>query len=366
MIDTQPKKILILGGYGRAGFEIAKLMAVQTDYEILIGGRTLTKADHAVKQLSHTYPKSHFEAVEIDIAKGQTVLENVPNVDLVIVAIPLNYENALTLIDAVLQSSKTHYIDLSPSDKKHQAFTDRSEQIDNGDHIFILDAGFEPGLPGFMARWALSELENPEDLIIEGVYRDPNIPKGGIKDIISHNEPAYILQKGEIKKASPFKMKITEFPYEFGKAISIPIWMPELQSIPSKYNLKNMVYYHAGVNGVANVVMLSWQMIFNIFLPIEVGVNIFKWAIQKFTRKPFGGVIRVAAESLYLKKELIITHHELYQATAIPIVASTIQLLSVENKKKGKFFLGEYVNEKLFLKHIRELGMQLQVKQRKK
>lgn len=274
-------------------------------------------------------------------------------------ALPLNYENTLILIDAILQSSKTHYIDLSPSDDKHRAFSDRSEQIEKGKQTFILDAGFEPGLPGFIARWALSEFEKPDELVIEGIYRDPDIPKGGIKDIISHNEPAFKLENGSLKKAAPFEMKMTSFPFGFGKALTVPIWVPELQSIPSKFNLKNMVYYHGGINGLANFIMISWQIILNKISPINIGVSLFKWAIQNFTKKPFGGVIQVTAAGLYLRKKFIITHHKLYEATAIPVVATSAQLLNTKDNKGGKFFMGEFVEKEIFLKQIIEMGMRV-------
>ena len=354
-------KILIIGGYGRAGKLISQLLASYDQYEIITAGRTLAKAQKHSERLQNEFPDGVFKAIEVDINNREKLTDIIREVQLIIVAVPLDYQNTLSLIDAVLNSKNAHYIDLSPGKEKHLAFNEMKQAIEEGEHLFILDAGFEPGLPGFMAWWALSELDKPEKLLIEGVYRDPEIPGGGIKDIIGHSEPAYILKNGTLKKASPFKMKITGFPQGFGKAISVPIWMPELQSIPSKYNLKNMAYYHAGINGLANIIMLSWQMIFNKFLPMNVGVSLFRWAIQNFTKKPYGGVIRVTAENSHLKREITISHNELYEATAIPVVTTARLILKNEPDQFGFFFMGEWVPKNDFLHNLQALGMKVSV-----
>ena len=355
-------KILIVGGYGGAGKSISRLLASYDQYEIITAGRTLAKALKHTEHLQNEFPGGVFKAIEVDINNREKLTDIIREVQLVIVAVPLDYQNSLSLIDAVLKSKNAHYIDLSPGKEKHLAFSEMKQAIDASRHLFILDAGFEPGVPGFMARWALSELDKPEELLIEGVYRDPEIPDGGIKDIIRHNEPAYILKNGTLKKASPFKMKITEFPQGFGKAISVPIWMPELQSIPTKYNLKSMAYYHSGINGLANIIMLSWQMIFNKFLPMRIGVSLFRWAIQNFTKKPFGGVIRVSTKSPHLKREITISHNELYEATAIPVVATARLILKKVPDQFGFFLMGEWVPKNEFLHNLQALGMKISLK----
>ncbi|SHM88707.1 Saccharopine dehydrogenase, NADP-dependent [Cyclobacterium lianum] len=355
-------RILIIGGYGRAGKSISRLLASYDQYEIITAGRTLAKAQKQTEHLQNEFPGGVFKAMEVDINNRKKLTDIIREVQLVIVAVPLDYQNSLSLIDAVLNSKNAHHIDLSPGKEKHLAFNEMKEAIEEWEHLFLLDAGFEPGLPGFMARWALCELDKPEKLLIEGVYHDPEIPDGGIKDIIGHNEPAYIVKNGTLKKACPFKMKIAEFPQGFGKAISVPIWMPELQSIPSKYNLKNMAYYHAGINGLANIIMLSWQMIFNKFLPMNVGVSLFRWAIQNFTKKPYGGVIRVTAENSHLKREITNSHNELYEATAIPVVTTARLILKNEPDQFGFFFMGEWVPKNDFLHNLQALGMKVSVK----
>ncbi|MCB9304678.1 MAG: saccharopine dehydrogenase NADP-binding domain-containing protein [Lewinellaceae bacterium] len=46
------KKILILGGYGRAGRNIAELLAQYSEAQLLIAGRTLEKAENCAASLN--------------------------------------------------------------------------------------------------------------------------------------------------------------------------------------------------------------------------------------------------------------------------------------------------------------------------
>jgi NAD(P)-dependent dehydrogenase (short-subunit alcohol dehydrogenase family) len=74
-MDTR-KIVLVTGANTGLGYEIVKaLCASQTAYEVLVGGRSLPKAEHAAKTLSSEFPttRSHLRAVQIDIEDDSSI-----------------------------------------------------------------------------------------------------------------------------------------------------------------------------------------------------------------------------------------------------------------------------------------------------
>lgn len=106
---TVPKKILVLGGYGRAGRQIAFLLAKHTNYIVLIGGRNLSKVEGYTKDLLAKFPKRQIKAVKADADNLEEISKLTMDINLMIVCISLRKKNTLHLIKAILQSNSAHY-----------------------------------------------------------------------------------------------------------------------------------------------------------------------------------------------------------------------------------------------------------------
>lgn len=353
------KQILILGGYGRAGKEIVNLLTSYDKYEIITAGRSESKAVNHQKELKRKFPNGFFRSAVIDLTERNRLIELIRNVDLVIAAVPLNYKTTLHLVDAVLSSNQAHYIDLSPSQEKHQAFLEKQGEIEDQEHIFILEAGFDPGLPGMMTRLGLDSLDQPKSVEVQAIYRDPDIPDAGIKDILEHPQKSRLYKNGMWRKGPYWKMKMIDFPMGFGKALGKPIASYEMKSITQEYKVNELRYYHAGINVISNIVMVVWQGFLHHLFPLRKGIAWFKWAIKKFTKKPYGGCIQMVVNSKDEVLRLSVGHHELYVATAIPVVATAHLLLQDSSGKSGYYFMGEWVQKDDFIENIKALGLTL-------
>lgn len=70
------KTLLITGGNTGLGFEIIKALCSSDEvYQILLGGRSLQKADDAAKKALTEFPetRSRIQAVQIDIEDDQSI-----------------------------------------------------------------------------------------------------------------------------------------------------------------------------------------------------------------------------------------------------------------------------------------------------
>lgn len=358
---TVAKKILILGGYGKAGRQIAFLLAKHTSYAILIAGRNFSKAEGYTKELLAQFPERQIQAVEANADEPDELINIAMGINLMIVSIPLVKEITVNLIKAILQSKNAHYLDLSPGIGKYDAFAETAGEIKKGRNLFILDAGFDPGLPGFLSHLAASLIESPEELEIEAVYKDPDIGESGIRDILIHGQTSMAYKKCHWEKMSISDVKTVDFPKPFGRALALPAILPELYGIPETYGLKKLEMYHAGINSLSNVVLMLWKSGLKNFFSIQSGIKMFQWA-ARFTKPPDGGAIKATVKGSESQIEITVCHEDLYKATAVPIVATAIQILEKTDNITGQFFMGEWVSKGSFVEKSQEMELVLKVR----
>lgn len=353
-------KILILGGYGRAGKNIARLLADYSDHQITIAGRDLAKAKNCASELNGVFKTTCLDYKKVDVQERIELKSALDEVDLVIVCLPLNKELTENLIYSLLSSRCKTYLDISPSDEKHTVFQSNQQLITESSKTFVLDAGCEPGMPSVLVRFLKTLNSNINDVKINVVYRDRAMPDASIQDLISHHEKGKILKEG-IWNYTGKSIKKVKFTKGFGKLRTIPVWIPELENIHLQAEITDLEYRHAGINGVSNLVSLMWKSFLRFILPISVGVKLFKWAIKRFTKKPLGGLVDV--EGLYRNEKIQIQayHEDIYMATAIPAVSCALLLFTNPLKPSGVYYMNETVNIKDFIALCKKMGFEIEI-----
>ena len=357
----QPKKILILGGYGKAGRQIANLLAMQSRYTIVIGGRNYAKAEQCTFELLQKFPDQGIKAIKVDAYNIDELSNAAKGVDLVIVCMYLQKKSALNIIEAVLKSDAAHYLDLSPGVEKYAAFKEAAQKVNSSNRVFIMDAGFDPGLPGFLSYMAASMVKNPKEITVEALYKEPDIGKSGIVDILNFRGKAHFWRNDRWQPASFLRMKLVDFPKPYGKTIAIPISLPELEGLPQEYKLQALTVYHAGINSISNTILIFWESGLNKLFSMTYGIKLFQWAIRKFTQPPYGGIVRVTSKGSNGRAVITAVHKKLYEATAIPVVATAIQVLETPHSQGGSYFMGSWVSRNSFLDKMKEMGLSVNV-----
>ena len=70
--------ILILGGYGNAGLVIARLLAAQTTYRIILAGRNGERARRVAEQINLEFNTDRVSGMEVDAASQESLSERFP------------------------------------------------------------------------------------------------------------------------------------------------------------------------------------------------------------------------------------------------------------------------------------------------
>lgn len=68
------KLVLVTGANTGLGFQIVKaICGSDKGYEVLVGGRSIEKAEQAVKDLKNEFPASHLHAIQVDIEDDTSI-----------------------------------------------------------------------------------------------------------------------------------------------------------------------------------------------------------------------------------------------------------------------------------------------------
>ncbi|KAM5523899.1 short chain dehydrogenase [Fusarium oxysporum f. sp. phaseoli] len=69
------KLVLVTGANTGLGFQIVKAVcSSDTEYEVLVGGRSIQKAEQAITSLKEQFPSSHLHAIQVDIGDDASIV----------------------------------------------------------------------------------------------------------------------------------------------------------------------------------------------------------------------------------------------------------------------------------------------------
>ncbi|GAB2559297.1 saccharopine dehydrogenase family protein [Gracilibacillus alcaliphilus] len=146
--------VMIIGGYGEVGGNIAKQLIQSTDLRILIAGRRLEKAVCYCQQLG-----ASAHPVEIDIRKPKSYAA-ILQTDVVIMC--MDQQNT-ALVQYCLEHH-IHYIDITANFAFHKQIEQLKPLIQQS--TVIMSVGFAPGLSNLLANHLIDRMEFIEELHI--------------------------------------------------------------------------------------------------------------------------------------------------------------------------------------------------------
>ncbi|WP_425448248.1 saccharopine dehydrogenase NADP-binding domain-containing protein [Dethiothermospora halolimnae] len=359
--------VLILGGYGKAGSYIAELLLSNTNVKIIIAGRNLNKAKIETRKLNNKFYENRVSALKVDAGNFQDLKNAFKLCDLVIVSFPYKNGQEKLVIKSAVEAG-INYIDLNADTDKYQVLREYSEKIEEQSLIFLTGAGIIPGCPAMLSHLIGNYYDSIEKIKISSLYRDKNIPSGGVYDIMSHaGKSAFTYRKGAWEKSSSFMIDRLNFHDKFKSRIGVPIYLLELEEIPKKFNLRELEAYQAGINPFVDGLYFIWKVLnlSHFESTLNLGVNLFSWGNEKFTNPPFGLALKIEAigekKGVVEESSILLEHTDMYLATAIPVVAAVLQIFK-GNVEVGSNFMGHVVASRDYLKVLKDLGMKVTTK----
>lgn len=329
------KTILILGGYGTTGRLISKHLLEQTGYEIVVAGRHLEKA----RAFVDTLHDSRAAARCADTSDPASLKAALQGIDFLLVAAPTTH-HAEAVICAALQAG-VDYLDVQYSDLKLEALRLHEKEINAKKLCFVTEAGYHPGLPSAMIRYAASKLATLESARTAGYLNMGDLP---YTEAVDELMEGFIHYQAQVYRngswTQPGKWDTREF--DFGQAIGTKtcysMFFEELRRIPEMYpSLRDTGFYISGSNLLADLIITPAVML-GLKIAPKRGIRplgkLMWWAMGR-SKPPYRVVLKVEAEgqlnSRHVQVEARLEHEDGYELTAIPVVA----LLKQYNQIRG-------------------------------
>jgi len=362
MKDT--KNILILGGYGRVGLEMAKLLLRHSRHNICLAGRDLTKASRAARELNSIHFGERVSGVEVNAALKKQLTGLLTNYDLVIVYIPFTAfggQIAQAAFDA-----RIDYIDLTTNDKKRQRLRELDKSILEAGLTFITEAGFVPGAPSLMARYVAAHFDSVTDITIGGLFKEEKMSYRSLIDLIpALGDNPETFHGGSWQKAGLTMSRKIDFDKKHGIRQCYPMDLAELRDLPDKLGCRELGFYSSGVNWFVDLTVLTWKAL-RLYKPrwgVELGARLITWGSDKFTRPSFTCSVNVTVNGIINgrseKLKLTLQHKDPYRAAAIATVPGVMGLLDGSIKQPGVHMMGHLLDPERYMENLWDMEMKV-------
>jgi len=353
--------ILILGGYGYTGKLLAKHLLARTNHKVILAGRNSEKANTFAKELNN----GRVSVRRMDAADANSLRDGLKDVDYLLVAAPTTH-HAETVIETALDAG-VDYLDVQLSDAKLAALRSCENEIKNRNLCFVTEAGYHPGLPSALIRYAADKLDSIESAMTAGYLNISEIPYTEAVDELMEafiHYQAQVFKNGAWTKPGSWDMRKFDFGPELGKRDCYSMFFEELRGIPVMYpTLKETGFYISGSNWIADLLVTPIVMIGLKLFPkrgIRPLGKFMWWAMGK-SRPPYRVALKVEAKGLLNGRQTQIharcEHEDGYELTAIPVVAFLMQYDKI--RKPGLHMMGHLPEPNQLFKDMESMGARM-------
>ncbi len=361
------KNIVILGGYGLAGLETAKLLIEHTDCNIILAGRNINKAIKAAQELNQAFNSNKVQGLMLNANNINDMAKKIKDYDLIIVSIPL-----ATVGDNVVKAAikaEIDYIDLNLNDQKQKTLKESAGIIKKKGLTFISEAGFVPGTPAFMLRLLNEKFDKMNEVTFSGYFNEKEVSIGTCEDMIKEvSTKPLVLKDGKWIESSVMKSVDFDFGDKIGLKKCYPLRMVEIEDLAVQMNLEKCGVYSAGIGGKAGLILVVWSMLklYKKESSAKKGTKLLYKTVNKTRKPPYMTMVNAKGTGLVegRKKDiaLSLSHSDGWIGTAIPVTAFIFQMLNGTINKPGLYRMGELVNIDQFKNDLINLGMELVIK----
>ena len=357
------KTILILGGYGATGRSLTKHLLAQTNYHVVIAGRNLEEA----RAFAVSLDNSRVTAKCVDAADPTSLKDGLKGADFLLVAAPTTHQTE-TVVCAALEAG-VDYLDVQYSDRKLEALCAHEKEIQQKGLCFVTEAGYHPGLPSAMIRYAASKLDCIESARVACYLNMKDIPYTEAVDELMEafiHYQAQVYKNGAWTRPGQWDMRKFDFGEEIGARSCYSMFFEELRCIPKMYpTLKEAGFYIAGSNLLADMIVTPIAMIGLRIAPrrgIRPLGKLMWWAMGR-SKPPYRVVLKVEAtgqlDGRRVQVDASIEHEDGYELTSIPVVALLKQY--DQGRKPGLHMMGHLAEPECLFKDMKTMGVRVGV-----
>jgi saccharopine dehydrogenase-like NADP-dependent oxidoreductase len=360
-------KILILGGTGSVGLLIARHLIAQSETQVTIASRKLEKAQAAADDLGRNYP-GRVAAVRAEAADSASLHAAFPGHALVVVASPTTAYTAQVARAAL--DCGTDYLDVQLGRKKLATLQALASGIEKAGRCFITEAGFHPGLPSALVRFAASHLDSIESAVTAGYLGiNREIPySDAVEELVDlfKNYNGRIFANGRWTPPETWQMRQIDFGGDIGRKQCFSLFFEELRALPALYpSLKETGFFISESHWVNDWIVAPLVILMLKTVPFAkrtIGRFLW-WGMIKFRKAPYRTELVVKASGIHAGQptnfEAAVSHSDPYELTAIPVVAALLQYLDGSARKPGLWLMGHLVEPRRLMTDMKRMGAKL-------
>ncbi len=296
--------MLVLGGYGQTGRRVVTWLAARNpDLRIVVAGRD---GGAAARLASRTRPRrgrgGSFRRSSTP-RDPTSVRAGLAGVDLLVNTASAP-EHARSLIRAALEAG-ADWCDTQVARPQAQVLRDESARIAAAGRCFVTQAGFPPGGPGGLVRWAAAQVDVLTEAWTAGFIRQrggfpPSSAMGELFDEF-RDYRAEVFSAGAWREVGWLgfgEMPMVDFAFGLGRARTYPYDLDELRALPDLMpGLRRLGFGVAGFDPVTD-----WLVTPAIVAGAHLSrrtypglARLLAWSTRTFGRPPFGVAVQCDA-----------------------------------------------------------------------
>jgi hypothetical protein len=360
-------KILILGGYGFTGRLIARHLLEYSTSEVVIAGRHLDKAQTYADTLNLQFDGKRASALRIDASSKADLLGGLHGINMLVVAAPTTQYSDQVIHAAI--DSHVDYLDIQLDAKKLAILKSLDEEVKKSGLCFITEAGFHPGLPSAMVRYAALNLDRIDSAVVAcylnmGRAMPYSEAVDELMEIFRHYQ-GQVYKNGRWTKESSYGLRKINFGDEIGTRTCFSMFFEEIHDLPQMYDsLRDVGVYISGSHWLVDWV-ISPVVMFGLKLFPRRGLRplgkFMWWGMQTFPKPPYLVLLKVEAtgekKGSSVKFEASISHLDGYELTAIPVVAGLMQYLDGSARYPGVWLMGHLFEPVRLFADMKRMGI---------
>jgi len=359
-------KILILGGTGHTGKLIARHLLKQSKADVTIATRHLNKAQAFVDELNQQYSGHRAKAIYADASQLDSLRLAFADQRMVVVAAP-----TIAYAENVIQTSLemgVDYLDIQLSARKFAMLQSLADEIKREGRCFITEAGFHPGLPSALVRYAAAHMDNIE-IAVTLCYLNmgKDLPYSEAVDELIESFREYngqVFKNGQWTKTNSYEIRTFDFGGDIGRKHCYSMFFEELRPLPRMFpSLRETGFYISEMHWILDwvVMPITWvwlKIASNAVRPIG---KFLWWGMRTFHKPPYRVELQVQAIGLkdgcQVTAQTSVAHPDGYELTAIPVVAALLQYLDGSGRKPGLWMMGHLVDPLRLMQDMEKMGL---------
>lgn len=358
--------ILILGGTGYTGKLIAQYLLEWSEANITLATRHVDKAQELAHHLNQEAGSQRVAAVYADAADTTSLQAAFQDQSLVLVAAPTT-AYAQNVVHSAIQVG-VDYLDVQLGAQKFAILQAHQDAINSAGLCFITEAGFHPGLPAALVRYAAAHMDRIESAITAGYLNmGDQLPYTEAVDELIESFKEYqaqVFKDGQWSKEGSFELRKIDFGSDIGLKRCYPMFFEELRPLPEEYpSLQEVGFYMSETHW-----MTDWVIMPLTWLWLKLSPNAMRaigkflwWGMGTFHKPPYRVELQVHAVGIKDEKrvtlQVSVAHRDGYVLTAIPVVAALLQYLDGSVRKPGLWMMGHLVEPIRFMQDMERMGV---------